>query len=731
MFDVLEDRCVPAVFNVDLAIDENDFNNNPGDLCLREAINLSNGNADSVNTIRFTQNASTINAVQTLTLGQINITKSVNILVDFPDSANIRISGNNASRIFDISGSSTVVTLQGVTLENGFSDNFGGGAIYVESNARLILTQCVLQSNVASFPSGAQGGALVNDGGSVTIDRCAFISNEAQAGGISGTGFGDGEGGAIFLNSNFQTSISNTTFSGNSARGSSNGSGSGGAIFHVGSAGATLTNCTISNNFAQRGNGGTGNPSVGGGIRSAAFLTLKNTIVAGNFALQDTDFSGSATSQTRNIIGSTSGNTGFGAGDLLNTNPNLSALTRLGHTFAFIPNAGSPAIDAGTNTGITSTFDQRGAAFARIANSTIDIGAFEVAPLRSFLVDEGTDVVDNNYTAGHLSLREAIAQANASPGSETISFSPALFASPRTIVLLRGDLRVTDDTTILGPGSESLTLSGGGSGGNLGCRIFTIDDGKAFVNKTVKISGLTVALGDVGTGNGGGLMNAETLTIDACSFRNNFAQFGGAIVQESTNLGILTVTNSTFSSNLARSGGGAIFSNSSQRIALTIDRSTFSNNNSNSLGGGIVLYDGGSIDGVALSISNSTVSNNRALADVGGGIVIDGAQSFGLLNNVTISGNTSNQQGAGIFFRTNRFLNLVVNCTISGNASGTNGGGIYCESNVRVTGSTITLNGADSNNNSTTETGGGIFTAAVKVTQLHGCIPVSAPAIIG
>jgi hypothetical protein len=62
------------------------------------------------------------------------------------------------------------------------------------------------------------------------------------------------------------------------------------------------------------------------------------------------------------------------------------------------------------------------------------------------------------------SLRAAIAYANNHPGPDLITFDPAVFGSrPRTIRLTGGPLVLTDQatTTIIGPGSRLLTISGG------------------------------------------------------------------------------------------------------------------------------------------------------------------------------------------------------------------------------------------------------------------------------
>src|SRR5262249_6252103 len=82
--------------------------------------------------------------------------------------------------------------------------------------------------------------------------------------------------------------------------------------------------------------------------------------------------------------------------------------------------SGSPAIDRGSNP-LSLAFDQRG--FSRVAGAFADMGAFEVQHLALRVTsppDERAARIDPNQ----LSLRDALALANANPGADTISFDP-------------------------------------------------------------------------------------------------------------------------------------------------------------------------------------------------------------------------------------------------------------------------------------------------------------------
>jgi hypothetical protein len=99
-----------------------------------------------------------------------------------------------------------------------------------------------------------------------------------------------------------------------------------------------------------------------------------NSIIAG---YTRGDLSGVLTSQGHNLIGDSSGGSGYDKSDCLDVDPRLDRLKNNGGTtvtHALLP--GSPAINAGDNTGARQ-WDQRGPGFQRIVNGTIDIGAFE------------------------------------------------------------------------------------------------------------------------------------------------------------------------------------------------------------------------------------------------------------------------------------------------------------------------------------------------------------------
>jgi hypothetical protein len=172
--------------------------------------------------------------------------------------------------------------------------------------------------------------------------------------------------------------VNNSTISNNLA------GNTGGGIYSFNNAVVTFANSTISGNKAGFG----GASGDGGGINnSSSSITLRNTILADNSrgvgaGIPD-DFRGSLISQGYNLIETAIASqiVGDSTGNILGQDPLLQPLAFYGGiTQTQALTNGSPAINAGNNENAPPT-DQRG--YARIIGGTIDIGAFEFAPVKS------------------------------------------------------------------------------------------------------------------------------------------------------------------------------------------------------------------------------------------------------------------------------------------------------------------------------------------------------------
>ncbi|HEY9833353.1 MAG TPA: filamentous hemagglutinin N-terminal domain-containing protein, partial [Stenomitos sp.] len=232
------------------------------------------------------------------------------------------VSGSNAFRVFDISGSGNV-TLDGLTITGGAGE-YGGGIRYTGTGA-LNVNNNIITGNTAY----AGGGLSVFGGtGTVNITNSTITGNQASAG-----------GGGIHRNEGSMT-ISNSTISNNTA-----GFVAGGGILSEGGIGLTVTNSTISGNSA------TGDAAAGfggGGIFSyQTNLTLTGSTVSGNSVGTSGGgvyvYDGTANISTSNITGNTAGVSGGGISSVNN------GVTNIGTNSTYVAN-NTPS-DLFTNTG--------------------------------------------------------------------------------------------------------------------------------------------------------------------------------------------------------------------------------------------------------------------------------------------------------------------------------------------------------------------------------------------
>ena len=220
--EVLEDRSVPSTVS-------NLLDSGPGSL--RQAIL----DTPAGGTVGFQPG---LRGTIALTGGQLVITQ--NLTIAGPGADAVTVSGNHATRVFDITGSNHTVAISGLTIADGRTTTDRGGAIE-NLLSTLTLSDCVLRGNaVVDSGSSATGGAINNEGGTLTIRDSTLSGNSVSA------PSGVIAGGAI---SNFGTlTVLNSTLSGNSATASS---GGGGGIANGGT--ATLLDSTLSGNSAAVG----------------------------------------------------------------------------------------------------------------------------------------------------------------------------------------------------------------------------------------------------------------------------------------------------------------------------------------------------------------------------------------------------------------------------------------------------------------------------------------------
>lgn len=178
-------------------------------------------------------------------------------------------------------------------------------------------------------------------------------------------------------------------------------------------------------------------------------------------------------------------------------------------------------------------------------------------------------VVTTADDSGAGSLRRAIADANASQGSDIIEFDEVL--RDQTIRLTSGELTIEGDTVIGGLGADALTIDG-----QQGSRVFSINAGASAVIRDLSIVG---GVADTG----GGILNQGSLFLLSAVLSGNEAiGHGGALA---STMGSSTVTlRTTIMNNVSGGSGGGIYAANG---AITLQISTVSSNTAGGDGGGI------------------------------------------------------------------------------------------------------------------------------------------------
>ncbi len=250
----LEDRTVPSTFTV--------YNLADGGLgSLRAAISDANANPGA-DLIRF---ADDLSGTVGLTSGQLSITDALTI--DGPGADRLAVSGNDASRVFQIS-SGVAVSIDDLTVTHGRTVGRGGGIL---NAGTLTVSHAVFSDNLAVGAPGASLGAVVDafgggifNAGTLTIRSSSFVHNRAI--GADGT----------------PSSIGSSAL--------------GGAIMSAGTASApataTASHCTFLENQAIGGAAGIGasRAGVGGAINNTAGAsTVRHSVFRDNQAIGGLD----------------------------------------------------------------------------------------------------------------------------------------------------------------------------------------------------------------------------------------------------------------------------------------------------------------------------------------------------------------------------------------------------------------------------------------------------------
>lgn len=296
-----------------------------------------------------------------------------------PTMKNLTVQGNRVSYRANLWG--CVSEISGSLFINNRSDSLG--AISVDHGTYI-------DTDFIGNKAQGQGSAFYMQNGILNLTRVRFVNN------------GYGVNNATVRVRNTELNFNDVLFSGNHANSSS------GALDILGSAFGVLNNLTITGNLVG------GSPA---GIRSSTTgdIEINNSILwnnqdsTGTGTTANITHTGSGTITITSSILQASGGSGVSwlpttlsdGGGNIDANPMFitdvdpnTAPTILGNTHL---NTGSPAINAGDNSLVTSSTDLDGS--TRIQDTTVDMGAYEFSS-HTISVDvsglDGTVVLQNN-----------------------------------------------------------------------------------------------------------------------------------------------------------------------------------------------------------------------------------------------------------------------------------------------------------------------------------------------
>ncbi|RMF83152.1 MAG: right-handed parallel beta-helix repeat-containing protein, partial [Planctomycetota bacterium] len=176
----------------------------------------------------------------------------------FSDGGGLRITGG-------------APTIRNCTIRNNTARN-GGGA-YV-TDASPTFENCVFQQNSVTTGNGGAIAISAATATTVTLTDCTFTANSARH-----TSVGDGQGGAVYNSGVGALVVTGCTFTSNTCTWSVPRSAQMGGAIHNAAPGLVIDRCVFTSNSAQ----------IGGAIYSSADMTLTNSLLAGNLVFDPYD----------------------------------------------------------------------------------------------------------------------------------------------------------------------------------------------------------------------------------------------------------------------------------------------------------------------------------------------------------------------------------------------------------------------------------------------------------
>ena len=562
-------------------------------------------------------------------------------------------------------------------LGNGGALLLNGGSATLQPNGDAS-TFTTLTGNEAN----RAGGAIENNGGSLTLDRVNASGNDAGINGgvvhTSGTGTvdvdggtyqtntADAEGGALWNSAGGTMLIDGATIANNTASGDDASQG-GGGVFNDGGTltiGAT-TAVTITSNRAN------GTSGSGGGILTVGgTVTITNTTITANEAIR----AGGGIEMIDGALTMTGGN--LSSNDVSTQGAIASANPGNGGGFHMSGTSGSQA----TFDGVIVNGNRAGREGGGLWNQT-----------------GSTTTVTNGTTIS----------ANLTDGDAADDGGAGIFNNGGTLTV-DGSASAVTITGNLAAGTAAMSLASGGGILSTGGTV-TLTNVDVTSNEAVRAGGGVELVDGTFSMTGGSLSNNDVSAAGTVTKAANPGNGGGFHITGTTATNTATFSGVTVSGNVAGAEGGGLWNQSG--VTMTVNgASTFSGNDAEGdaadNGGGAIFNNGGTLDVASSMGAVPTFTGNTATGMAGSGgalLTTDGTvtittASFGM-------GNTANRAGGAI-----EVIEGTVNVNSSalyGNSTGSspgNGGAIHTSGGASVTVASSTVSG-----NSAANEGGGLW----------------------
>ena len=731
---------------------------NDGLVTLREAIRASNTNTTAGDAAAGDETGDIIRFDPSLAGGTINLTQGqLNVFDDVAIQAgnlDITVDAQGLSRAFQTFGTHTI-SFGRINVTGGNADI--GGGIFASGFGNVVVFGGEYLGNVAT---GEGGGAIYSAGGDLNVSGGAIFDSNLANGST-------GSGGAIF-NDGGTVSVNDVEFTANVAN------RAGGAI-EIDGGDLFLTDIVASENIA--GASGMANPGNGGvlHVTSGNLVVVSDSVISNNFAARE---GGGLWNQagTRMFVNDTIFDSNVAAG-----------LTANDGGGAIFNNGGELTINNGTfddNTA-TGTAGSGGAIFS-VDGRVLVQDSSEFSNNLSSRAGGAVELIDGEFfdTSSTYIANDTGVSGSANPGNggafHITGTGVSSFNGTRFIENLAGSEggavwnSATSDTFLTNV-LFSENVASGNAADNGGGAIFN-NGGDVFVDNNVFDENIADGI----SGSGGAIfsVNGEVSVVGGSDFiKNQSARAGGAVeiidgefsdfnslffsndtggslpaspgnggAFHITGTGSSAFTGSRFVANLAASKGGAVWNSAASDLFLTdveFSDNVASGNAANS-GGGAVYNNGGevfvnssvfkdniadgiagsggailSVDGRVLVQSDSAFSRNLS-ARAGGAVEIIAGEFFD-----TDSVYTANETGVslpaqpgngGAFHITGTATAAFNGTEFVGNLAGSEGGAVWNSAtsttfltNVEITENVASGNAADNGGGGIFNNGGSVF----------------------